>query len=178
MRKNERDRSAVFSLAANRDCGYPSPAHHWTGVAETSNSATNALSRGSRLLAGWLAAGLSALLALAAWLEPDPQGLGTHQQFGFPRCTFRVLFGLPCPTCGMTTAWAHLVRGELGSAFRVNAAGALLAGLAVAAVPWLAGSAIRGRWLGRPPNGNVVAWTATAICLIAFVQWGLRLLGG
>ena len=147
-------------------------------MAETSNSATNALSRGSRLLVGWSAIGLLALLAVAAWLKPDPQGLGTHQQFGLPPCTFRVLFGLPCPTCGMTTAWAHLVRGELGDAFLVNAAGALLAMLAIAAVPWLVGSAIRGRWFGRAPNGNVVAWMATGICLIAFVQWGLRLLDG
>jgi hypothetical protein len=147
-------------------------------VAETSNSATNALSRGSRLLVGWLAVGLLASLAAAVWLEPDPRGLGTHQQFGLPPCTFRVLFGLPCPTCGMTTAWAHLVRGELGAALRANAAGALLAMLTIAAVPWLAGSAAAGRWLGRSPDGNVVAWTAAGVCLIAFVQWGLRLTGG
>lgn len=147
-------------------------------MAETSNSAANAISRGSRLLVGGAAVGLSALLAVAAWLQPDPQGLGTHQQFGLPPCTFRVLFGLPCPTCGMTTAWAHLVRGELGAALQVNAAGALLAMLAVAAVPWLTGSAATGRWLGRPPNASVVAWTAAAISLMAFLQWGVRLKGG
>ena len=146
-------------------------------MAEPSNSAANALSRGSRLLVGGAAVGLSALLAVAAWLQPDPRGLGTHQQFGLPPCTLRALFDLPCPTCGMTTAWAHLVRGELGAALRVNAAGALLAMLAVAAVPWLTGSAATGRWLGRPPSGNAVAWTAAGICLIALIQWGLRLGG-
>jgi hypothetical protein len=147
-------------------------------VAEIINSATKVLSRGNRRLVGLSAIGLLALLAVAAWLEPDPQGLGTHQQLGLPPCTFRTLFGLPCPTCGMTTAWAHLVRGELGGALRANAAGALLAMLAVAGIPWLAGSAIRGRWLGRAPGGNVVAWLAVGVSLIALIHWGLRILTG
>lgn len=63
----------------------------------------------------WL---LVALLALAVpcaarTLEPHPQGLGTHVALGLPPCAFLDWLELPCPTCGMTTAFALLARGEL-----------------------------------------------------------------
>ena len=123
-----------------------------------------------------LAIGLLALLGVAAIVRPDAQGRGTHQQFGLPPCTFRVVFGLPCPTCGMTTAWAYLVRGELGSAFAANVGGALTGMLAVALVPWLLCSAAWGRWLGRALNSKVVGWMAVGITLVTLIDWSLRLL--
>ena len=103
----------------------------------------------------WLAAagvGLLGLLATAAVLRPSPSGHGTHQQLGLPPCTFWVLFHRPCPTCGMTTAWAHLMRGEWIDACRANTGGVLLGVLAMVAAPWLLGSAIRGRWLAAAPS--------------------------
>jgi hypothetical protein len=122
-----------------------------------------------------LALGLLALLAVAAILKPDPRGLGTHQQFGFPPCTFRFLFGQPCPTCGMTTAWAHLVRGQLIAALRTNAGGTLLGMLAVVSVPWLALSAVCGRWLLWAPSSIAVAWVGSGILLVTLIDWGIRL---
>ena len=121
------------------------------------------------------AVGLLALLGVAAALEPDPRGYGTHQRFGLPPCTFRVLFGRRCPTCGMTTAWACLVRGQLSGALRANVGGTLLAALAAVGAPWLLGSALRGRWLGWTPTDTVLAWLAVAVALITLVDWGLRL---
>jgi len=123
-----------------------------------------------------LAIGLLALLGAAALVSPDAGGRGTHQQFGLPPCTFRVVFGLPCPTCGMTTAWAYLVRGELGSAFAANVGGALTAILAVALVPWLLCAVAWGRWLGWAPNSKVVGWMAVGITLLTLIDWGVRLL--
>ncbi len=125
-----------------------------------------------------LALGLLALLAVAALLKPDPRGLGTHQQFGLPPCTFRFLFGWPCPSCGMTTSWAHVVRGQLIGALKVNVGGTLLATLAVVAVPWLMLCAALGRWLGRAPESIVVAWVGSAILLVTLIDWGVRLATG
>jgi Protein of unknown function (DUF2752) len=115
------------------------------------------------------------LLSTAALLRPDPRGLGTHQQVGLPPCTFRFLFGWPCPTCGMTTAWAHAVRGEPIAALRANAGGTLLAALAAASVPWLATSAACGRWLGWAPRSLTVAWIGSAILLVTLIDWIIRL---
>src|SRR5262245_31491696 len=60
------------------------------------------------------AAGVIAVLALARWLEPSPLGYGTHRQLGLLPCSFRRITGYPCPSCGMTTAFAWFVRGQLG----------------------------------------------------------------
>ncbi|MGB2988156.1 MAG: DUF2752 domain-containing protein [Phycisphaerae bacterium] len=81
----------------------------------------------ARAIAIVVFAGCVALLSVAAWLTPDTRGLGTHEQFGHPPCTVVLLTGYPCPTCGMTTAFAHAVRGELLSAFHAQPAGFAMA---------------------------------------------------
>ena len=80
----------------------------------------------------WLLVGWSLFLlggfALAYALEPDPRGFGTHQSLGLPPCTFRALFGIPCPSCGMTTSFSHFMHGNLWQAFRANAGGGAVGG--------------------------------------------------
>src|SRR5687767_12575759 len=67
-------------------------------------------------------------LLLTAWrLTPNAKGIGTHRQLGLPACTIVQWFGIRCPSCGMTTSWSHMMRGHVGSSFRSNAGGALLA---------------------------------------------------
>ena len=137
-----------------------------------------ALSVHDRVVSAAVAVGLLFSLGLAVRLQPARGGMGTHQQLGLPPCTFRVLFGRPCPSCGMTTSWAYLVRGQVPSALRANVGGTLLGIVAIAAVPWLVISAIRGRWLGWTPNCIVAAWAAVAIVLIVLVDWSIRLVAG
>ncbi|MFW5875524.1 MAG: DUF2752 domain-containing protein [Myxococcota bacterium] len=83
--------------------------------------------------------GGTAVIATATVLSPDASGMGTHTQLGMPPCGFLVMFGAPCPGCGLTTSFAHMVRFELGGAFRANPFGILLfvttvLGMLVAAV--------------------------------------------
>ncbi len=59
-------------------------------------------------------------------VKPDPRGYGTHEQTGMAKCGWIVNYGKPCPTCGVTTAGAHLVRLQLFSAVRVQPFGAAL----------------------------------------------------
>ena len=118
--------------------------------------------------------GLLAMLAVATWLQPSPEGLGTHQQLGFPPCTFRVVFGVPCPSCGMTTSWSHLVRGDVGAALQANIGGTLLAGLAIALGPWALFSGIRGRWVVCAPRESVVIATGIVVVGITVIDWCVR----
>jgi hypothetical protein len=129
----------------------------------------------------WLAAagiGLLVLLAVAAMLKPSESGYGTHRQLGLPPCTFWVLFGRPCPTCGMTTAWAHLMRGQLRESVRANLGGTLLGLLAIMAGPWMLGSAIRGDWLVVSPSGRAAAWILIPIVVVTLIDWVIRLWAG
>lgn len=133
------------------------------------------LSRAKRLGLIVVAAGLLVPWGIAAWLRPSPLGLGTHQQFGLPPCTIRFLFGLRCPTCGMTTAWAHLIRGQIAGAVRANATGALLGGASLSAVVWLSVTALRGRWWLIAPRGEQLAWLTALFVAMALVEWLVRI---
>jgi hypothetical protein len=145
-------------------------------LANTDETGRTTLPRRDRL---WLAAagiGLLGLLAIAAMLKPSPLGHGTHEQLGLPPCTFWVLFGRPCPTCGMTTAWAHLVRGQWVDACRVNLGGTLLGLLAIVAAAWLLASAAKGNWLGISPSGPATACITITVFVVTLIDWVIRLL--
>ena len=117
------------------------------------------------------------LLLLAVWLQPNPSGFGTHQQLGLPPCTFQFWFDIPCPSCGGTTAFAHFVRGQWGSALRANAASGLFAGLCVIGVPWSWASAWRRRYLGVRDIVLTLVVILLTLSVVAGCQWVARLLG-
>ena len=121
-----------------------------------------------------LGCALVALLGVAAWLEPDARGRGTHRQLGLPPCTFVMLFDQPCPSCGMTTSWAHMVRGQFVRALRANVGGTLLAALAIAVAPWSLISAGRGRWAWGPPSERAIIAVAAVLVLVTIVDWIAR----
>ena len=116
------------------------------------------------------------LLLLAVWLQPNPSGFGTHQQLGLPPCTFQFWFDIPCPSCGGTTAFAHFVRGQWGSALRANAASGLLAGLCAIGVPWSWASAWRRRYLGVRDIVLTLVVILLTLSVVAVSQWVARLM--
>jgi hypothetical protein len=100
----------------------------------------------NRLVGLSLVAGSGPVLAIAAWLEPDPAGVGTHKQLGLGGCTVLTLVGWPCPMCGMTTCFTHMAHFEPFAAVQVQPFGVLLYLVTLAAfglgVSALAGSAL------------------------------------
>lgn len=85
----------------------------------------------------WLYAGtwggILVVLALSAWLTPDPTGVGTHTGLGLPPCGLYEVFHKPCPSCGMTTSFALAMHGHLWLAVKAQPAGAAV----FAAALWL-----------------------------------------
>ncbi len=117
----------------------------------------------SRWVSALLLAASSLLLAVGAQLDADRAGYGTHVQLGLPPCGFLATCGVPCATCGMTTAFTHAVHGSLMAALLVQPTGALFA-LLVAILAIVSGYSLisgvclapLGRWLWRPRSALVL----------------------
>jgi hypothetical protein len=94
-----------------------------------------------------LAACCAFVLGASFWLTPSPTGMGTHMQLGLPPCGLLAVFGVPCPACGLTTAFAHLAHFHLGASLHAHPMGLpLFAGTVVLLVVALHG-ALRARAL-------------------------------
>lgn len=133
------------------------------------------LGRSSRVLLALWTVFLIAGFALAASLEPDPRGYGTHQRLGLPPCSFQMLFGLKCPSCGSTTSFAHFVRGQWGASIQANPGAFGLALMSAAMVPW----GIYSTWLGRTwrlaQPATAFVWLLSGIVAVSLLQWGIRI---
>jgi hypothetical protein len=131
-----------------------------------------------RLVLVSVGAGLVGLFATAACLTPSDRGYGTHQGLGLPPCTIVQWYGMRCPSCGMTTAWAHMTRGDVVQAVQANAGGALLALAAAWIGPWMLASGVAGRWLGGPPRESVTIAVGLAVIVVTLIDWSIRLTWG
>jgi hypothetical protein len=74
-------------------------------------------------------------LGLSRYLQPSARGFGTHEQLGLPPCTFLHLTGIPCPSCGLTTSFAHAAHLQFLNSFLAQPFGLLLFGLTVLSIP-------------------------------------------
>lgn len=135
-----------------------------------------------RLYAAGLFLTAAALLGTAAWLAPAKEHMGTHQQLRLLPCGFVTMTGYPCPTCGMTTAFAHAVRGHLIESARSQPAGLLLALVATILGLSAAGAVTTGRyptinWYRINPT-SFVWWVAGTLVAAWGVKTAMGLLDG
>jgi hypothetical protein len=125
----------------------------------------------ARLVWLGIAMGCAAVLGMARYLTPNPAGLGTHQQlFGLAPCSFVLTSGLPCPTCGMTTSFAHMMHGHPLAAFKVQPAGAILCLLT-------AGTCVFGLYVAVSGNLATLNWNRIGPVRL-MLAFGLLILGG
>ena len=130
--------------------------------------------RGERVVCALLAAACLGLLATAAWLRPDSRGVGTHEALGLSPCGWITGFGIPCPTCGMTTSFALAVRGSLWASFRVQPMGCALAVLAAATAVIGAFVAATGSRIGHVLGARVTPRVLVAGAALALLAWGYK----
>lgn len=121
-------------------------------------------------LAAWASVGLGALLvALALRSFALPQGRDASI------CFLRRFVGLPCPGCGLTRAFAALVRGDLAAAVLLHPLSPVLATELLLA--WLAW----GVWAGTGRallDRRAVNVTLSCNAAALLVVWLLRLATG
>jgi hypothetical protein len=127
-----------------------------------------------------LAAGWITVFGIAAWLNPyaaDGTALRmeTHTQLGLYPCTFKVLTGLPCPSCGMTTSFALLIHGDVWNSLKANAVGTLLAMFGLIFVPWSVASAYCKRTLFINSVEQALLWLITSFVGLMLLRWAIVL---
>ena len=132
--------------------------------------------RARRLRALGVAVAAITLLSVAFFLTPSSKGVGTHQQLGLPTCGWILAADLPCPTCGMTTAWSYTVRGKLISAFRAQPMGMFLAISAMVVAIAALGTVIAGysyqSLLYRFPPSRIII----VLLVVSLVSWAYKIL--
>ncbi len=131
--------------------------------------------RNNRLIGAVLCLAFLAPLLVGVNLRPSPTGLGTHTELGLAPCGFYLVTGMPCATCGMTTAVSFAAHGHLLIAFYTQPAGALLA-LICAMMCLIAGwSALSG--MSLQPIGALLGRPIAFLTMLAVVlaAWGYTL---
>jgi len=129
----------------------------------------------SRVVWFVLAAIPTAILVTATQLTPNPIGHGTHTQLGLPPCGFLLWTGVPCPGCGLTTCFAHMIRFEVVDAARANVFGVplfliTLVGGLVAMVAF-----VRGLPVMATLERLQVEKIALAIAVCSITVWAVRI---
>jgi hypothetical protein len=125
-----------------------------------------------------LIVGSTALILVVALssASPDGRGHGTHEQFGMAKCGWPLTYGIPCPTCGCTTAATSMVHGDVVTAFVTQPFGAMIAllGMLFGIHAWMC--LIRGRSfvdiLVRLPFWRIVL----GMFFLLLASWGYKYL--
>ncbi|MFN7020064.1 MAG: DUF2752 domain-containing protein [Phycisphaerales bacterium] len=121
---------------------------------------------GERFIAAVVAVFCLSLLIVAANLRPDPRGVETHTQLGLWPCGWYLASGVPCPTCGMTTAVAAAANGSYFTSLRTQPFGFIMA--LAAAVSFWAGMHVA--WFGSR------LWTVAGRLFAPRLAWALAVM--
>ena len=141
----------------------------------TAGRVTSAAPVLTRLIALGVSATCLTVLIVAASLNPNPSGVGSHKSLGLQSCALLDRAGMPCPSCGMTTSFTWFAHGNLLASFYVQPMGMVLAFLSAGAVWAGAYIAISGRPLHRLmtllPAGKLLIW----ILVFFVLAWGWKI---
>lgn len=117
-----------------------------------------------------------AVLALSRYLSPSPTGVGTHEQLGLPPCGLLALTGLPCPACGMTTAFAHLAHFDVLASLRANPMGLPLFLATCLFVPIGVHALVKGRSVMAFIDSVEADRVALGFVVVTLLVWGSRVM--
>jgi hypothetical protein len=124
-----------------------------------------------RLVALLVAAGCLTLIVIGFALVPCERGMGTHSQLGLPPCWWIMSMDMPCPTCGMTTAFSHAAHGHLWQSFITQPMGCVVA-LATGMTLWISLYIVgTGSCVAERLTRHWSMWHTWLLCAAVLVAW-------
>jgi hypothetical protein len=130
---------------------------------------------GERWACAVLAAAALAVLGVAAWLTPSPTGVGTHRGLGMAPCGWIQGMSLPCPSCGMTTAFALAARGRFVASAAAQPMGFVLAVGAAASMVACLHTALTGSRLAHVLGARLTPRVILGLGILALLAWGWKI---
>ena len=124
---------------------------------------------------------LIAVFVVATQVRPyeddgTPKRMASHTSLGLPACNFQVWTKMPCPSCGMTTSFAMLVRGDIWNSIRANFVGTGLAVFCLVLIPWSIASAFRGQYYFIRSTEGPLAISVGVFTIAMMLRWGVVML--
>jgi hypothetical protein len=112
--------------------------------------------------------------------DGNPRKMSTHTQLGMPPCNFVTLTGKPCPSCGMTTSFALLVRGDVVASARANWVGSVICTLWAVTLVWATASGAWGKPLFVPSGRGELVFTVIVgvVLTLMLARWAVVLISG
>lgn len=124
-----------------------------------------------------LGAGVAVIWALAG-VEPDARGYGTHEQLGMAECGWPQRYGMPCPTCGVTTAACYLVHWLPWRALVTQPFGAALTATGLFVMANALADLLRGySFMTRAYSLRLGHWVIGG-ALLLLAAWGYKVIVG
>jgi uncharacterized protein DUF2752 len=127
-----------------------------------------------------IASFLILIFSIAIYLNPyNPDGtakrMETHRGLGLPACTFYANTGLPCPSCGMTSSFALLIRGDVWHSLQANFAGTMLGTFCLFLIPWSLASIYKQRLLFVRSFETMLTIVIAGFMAIMLLRWTIIL---
>jgi len=110
--------------------------------------------------------------AVGLWLTPSTHGHGTHQSLGLSPCPSALILGRPCPGCGLTTSWTHLLHGQIAESFRVHWLGPI-GYLLFTVGAWIGGIGFLKGFRWNQDSVSLNRWIVVLVAIF-FLYGGLR----
>ena len=90
-------------------------------------------------------------------------------------CSMQLLFGIPCPACGMTRAFVHMTHFHLGAAISASPLGAVLCSTVVAFALYIPLAHWRGRVFRWELSRREARLFPVILIVVILVNWGYLL---
>ena len=120
--------------------------------------------------------GIVFVICVSLWLKPDGRLYGTHEQLGLAPCPMIVMWGIPCPSCGLTTSFALMSRGRVARAFEANYSGPFLYAGMLGYLALLVAFVVRKQRVKIEWPSWVPVTLLFGAAGLYFLTWGVRLL--